>query len=229
MITFPVIISLFVTILSLVNINSIIPTNLNPWVFILGRYILNIYSLLYPIIIAIFVHSVFDIERKNNNFKLLLTMPISRINIFVVKIIYLILVLYISIFTSYLFFYISGYTLHFIEADFCFTKFNSNYIIILYFSKLLASLTIIILIQFLLSLIFKSFVFPVSFCSFITLLSIMFHKNEWVEIIPYNFPHMCLCDFISGSRNISIFNLVNLMYIMIVVITCNMLIKRISV
>jgi hypothetical protein len=39
----------------------------NPWIYLLGRYIFQFYTLLYPIMTAIFCFSYCDMEYKNNN------------------------------------------------------------------------------------------------------------------------------------------------------------------
>ena len=62
----------------------------NPWKIILGRNVFQFFYLLYPILVALFVYACCDVEYKNNNYKVLFTLPLDKSKIFFSKIFYLV-------------------------------------------------------------------------------------------------------------------------------------------
>src|SRR5690606_8344407 len=80
----------------------------NPWKLLLGRYVFQFFYLIYPILIAIFVYACCEVEYKNNNYKILFTLPVSKANIFFSKALFIIVIVLLSVLLAYLFFLLSG-------------------------------------------------------------------------------------------------------------------------
>src|SRR5690606_16906978 len=96
----------------------------NPWKILLGRYVFQFFYLLYPILIAIFVYACCDVEYKNNNYKILFTIPVSRSEIFFSKALFIVLVILFSVILSYLAFLLSGYFLSLIYPEMGFQNYD---------------------------------------------------------------------------------------------------------
>lgn len=88
------------------------PIALNPWYGFLGRYVFMFFYMLFPVLIAVFVHSCCDVEYKNNNYKLLFTLPISHAKIYLAKALFILIIVSFSVVGAYVFFLLSGYLLH---------------------------------------------------------------------------------------------------------------------
>ncbi|MGE8243666.1 MAG: ABC transporter permease, partial [Sphingobacterium sp.] len=83
----------------------------NPWKVLLGRYVFQFFYLLYPILVALFVYACCDVEYKNNNYKVLFTLPLDKSKIFFSKAVFILLTILFSILFAYAAFLISGYIL----------------------------------------------------------------------------------------------------------------------
>ncbi|MGL6129614.1 ABC transporter permease, partial [Chryseobacterium artocarpi] len=84
---------------------------MNPWKMTLGRIVFMFFYLLYPILVSLFVHACCDVEYRNNNYKILFTIPVSKTKIFFSKTIFILITVLFSILLSYVFFLLSGYLL----------------------------------------------------------------------------------------------------------------------
>lgn len=229
-ILFPIVISLLVLIYLQYNYNSfssIDTLRFNPWSFFLGRYILPIYSFLYPVIIAIFVHSVCDIEDNNNNYKLLFTLPVSRYSVCSLKITFTAIILLFSVSIAYFLFFGGGLFLSKISPNYSFQNNDSTYIIFLYFIKLFITLSAILSIQFSLSFYFKNFTVPVGFSALITFISIlMLNKSSYIYLVPYYSAHSAMGEFMNETISVEKYDYINIIYVIIFLILNRYLIKN---
>jgi hypothetical protein len=174
----------------------------NPWIYLAGRYIFQLYSFLYPLIVSIFCFSYCDIEYKSNGFKNLFTLPVRKRNIFMAKILYLIDNIFISILLAYCLFLLLGFLMGFIQPDWGFQDYDVRFITLIYFSKLFLGLMAVCFIQFFLSLLFKNFVIPVGFACAMTLLPILFRRWKYIDFIPYNEGSVALSGYFQETSTL---------------------------
>ena len=166
--------------------NPTITFDYNPWVWVLGRYIFDLYALLYPILAAILSYSLCDVEYKNYGFRLLFTRPISKLTIYSSKMVFLLEINFISFLIGYLTFLLSGFALDKLLPGYKFSSYNVNTLMVSYFSYLFIALSAVSFIQYNLSLIFKSFVLPIGFASLMTIFGIIAQNKDYAYLIPYS-------------------------------------------
>ncbi len=193
--------------------NPEITTDFNPWIYILGRYIFQFYSLLYPILVAILCYSLCDIEYKNKGFRLLFTRPLNKIVIFSSKIVFLLEILLISILLAYLIFLLSGFVLGKMLPGYGFFDYSVSQITLIYFLKLYIGISAISMVQYFLSLLFKSFVIPIGFACIITIFCMMSQNGEYVHFIPYNTGWQLFIGFANESIHFLKGDYINMVYI----------------
>lgn len=209
---------------------SINDMNVNPWIFLLGRYVLPLYSLMFPILVSILAQATYDIEHKNNNFKLLFTLPVQRTFICYIKIVIPIVVILISVLIAYILFLGMGLLLGNICPNYNFISYNSTDIILLYYLKLLISLITILLLQLAFSVYLKSFVVPVGGATFFTFISIFFmNKEKFVEFVPYYSPYKAMIEFNEGVLFFDLYNYLNIGYIFLLLCLNIFLYKKMEV
>ena len=162
--------------------NPAITFDYNPWVWLLGRYIFEFYSLLYPILAAVLSYSLCDVEYKNYGFRLLFTRPVSKVTVYSSKIVFLLEIIFISSLIGYLTFLLSGFALDKLLPGYKFSSYNVNTLMASYFSYLFIALSAVSFIQYNLSLIFKSFVLPIGFASLMTIFTRWRNKIKSINI-----------------------------------------------
>src|SRR5690606_15609932 len=79
------------------NMAEEIDGSINPWKGVLGIVVCQFFYLLYPILVAIFVHACCDVEYKNNNYKVLFTLPVSKFKIFISKVLFVLIAVLLSV------------------------------------------------------------------------------------------------------------------------------------
>ncbi len=166
--------------------NPAITFDYNPWVWLLGRYIFEFYSLLYPILAAVLSYSLCDVEYKNYGFRLLFTRPVSKVTVYSSKIVFLLEIIFISSLIGYLSFLLSGFALDKLLPGYKFSSYNVNTLMVSYFSYLFIALSAVSFIQYNLSLIFKSFVLPIGFAGLMTIFGIIAQNKDYAYLIPYS-------------------------------------------
>ena len=162
--------------------NPTITFDYNPWVWVLGRYIFDFYALLYPILAAILSYSLCDVEYKNYGFRLLFTRPISKLTIYSSKMVFLLEI------------NLPGYE---------FSSYNVNNLTAFYFSYLFIALSAVSIMQYYLSLIFKSFVLPIGFAGFMTIFGVIAQNKDYIYLIPYGTVWRLNYGFYSGIIDFS--------------------------
>ncbi|MCS4229038.1 ABC transporter permease [Sphingobacterium sp. BIGb0165] len=157
----------------------------NPWKVLLGRYVFQFFYLLYPILVALFVYACCDVEYKNNNYKVLFTLPLDKSKIFFSKAVFILLTILFSILFAYAAFLISGYILSLIYPVLGFQNHDYRMVIFLTFLKLFATLSAVSMIQLALSLLFRSFIYPIGVSMFMLVFSLFVAEKEFSDFIPY--------------------------------------------
>jgi hypothetical protein len=176
----------------------------NPWINILGSSCLVFFSMLYPLILAVFGQAMSDLEYKNNTWKQLFTLPVQRSKIFCVKILYLTEIVFLSLFTAYTVFLLSGYMLSYILPHYGFQDYDVRILVLTFFGKCLIGSLAIIYIQFMLSLLFKKFVLPIGIACFFLVLSLFLFQSKYIDFIPYISLYLSHEQFSSETLNVLI-------------------------
>ena len=198
--------------------NPTITFDYNPWVWILGRYIFNFYSLLYPILAAVLSYSLCDVEYKNYGFRLLFTRPMSKVTVYSSKIVFLLEIIFISSLIGYLTFLLSGFALDKLLPGYKFSSYNVNTLMVSYFSYLFIALSAVSFIQYNLSLIFKSFVLPVGFAGFMTIFGIIAQNKDYIYLIPYSTLWRLNYGFYNGTISFSKGEYVNIAFVLFFIV-----------
>ena len=115
---------------------EIIP--LNPWLFT-GNYIFSFYSFSYPLIIALIVTSLINIEYKHLGFKHLFTIPASLSYIYIAKILVLFLFILYSIIVAYISYKLGCILLQISRPELNFQDYDFSLAIDLFFLKIFLS------------------------------------------------------------------------------------------
>lgn len=198
--------------------NPAITFDYNPWVWILGRYIFDFYSLLYPILAAVLSYSLCDVEYKNYGFRLLFTRPMSKVTVYSSKIVFLLEIIFISSLIGYLTFLLSGFALDKLLPGYKFSSYDVNTLMVSYFSYLFIALSAVSFIQYNLSLIFKSFVLPIGFASLMTIFGIIAQNKDYIYLIPYSTVWRLNYCVYSGIINFSKGEYANIAYVLFFII-----------
>lgn len=198
----------------------------NPWAVLLGRYLFQFYNLLYPILVAIFVYACCDIEYKNNNYKILFTIPISKTEIFLSKALFITLVILFSVILSYLAFLLSGYFLSLMYPEIGFQNYDYREVIFYTFFKLFIALSAISMIQLSISLALNSFIYPIGFSMFMVVFSIVVAQKEFSDFIPYTGTYKSFENIMSENNSFARLDYSNIIMIILFLLTSYYLFKQ---
>ncbi|UWX58858.1 ABC transporter permease [Chryseobacterium oranimense] len=157
----------------------------NPWKLTLGRYVFMFFYLLYPILVSLFVHACCDVEYRNNNYKILFTIPISKSKIYVSKVLFILITVLFSLLLSYVSVLASGYVLGIFLPGLGFQDYDYREVIFYTFLKFSITLSAIAMIQLALSLIFKNFIYPIGFSMFMLLFSGIAKDKAFSDFLVY--------------------------------------------
>lgn len=157
----------------------------NPWKLILGRTICMFLYILYPILVSLFVHACCDVEYRNNNYKILFTIPVSKSKIFVSKVLFILITVWFSMILTYLVFLLSGYLFSIIFPELGFQNYDFREVIFYVFLKFAITLSAIAMIQLALSLTFKSFIYPIGFSMFMLIFSGLTNEKKFSDFLAY--------------------------------------------
>lgn len=187
---FPIAVSVFSSLYQIYKLyqdNNEVIHPLNPWISIVGIIIIPLFSFLYPFLIAILCYSLCENEYKNDNYKQLLTLPVSTIKIYTAKIVYLVEIILLTILIAYTSFLLSECLLAYLYPQLPFQDYDMQNVIFTYFIKLFISLLAIGLVQYCLSLTFKNFIIPIGINCFMSIFAMLFTtKWEYYYLIIYN-------------------------------------------
>jgi hypothetical protein len=211
-------------------VNGSVTFDYNPWLFILGRYIFQLYSILYPILVAIFCYSLCDMEYKNNGFKLLFTLPVNKRMVYFAKLLVLLEIILFSVCIAYLLFLLSGYSMSYILPGYRFQDYDFRQTVFIYFGTLYIGIIALCMIQYALSLLFKSFVIPVGLACMGTMFCMIAQRWKYIDFIPYNIGWKSLNGFYAESTVfISNYEYTNMIYILVFILICYYLFLRIKI
>ena len=186
MLLFPIAVFSFVDVYIMYDSTNLTEVcTVNPWVFILQRYIWAFYTLLYPIVISIFCFSLFDIEYKNDYLKKLFTLPVNTSNIFGAKVLYIIMMSFMSAMISYLLLLLSAFILENVYSIYPFNSYDYSFANFIFFIRLFIATLSIASLQLLVSTSFKTFVIPICIAGVGVVLSLISQRAEFVVFIPY--------------------------------------------
>ncbi len=157
----------------------------NPWKLILGKSVSLFLYMLYPILVSLFVHACCDVEYQNNNYKILFTIPVSKSKIYISKVLFMLMTVWFSMILTYLVFLLSGYLFSIIFPELGFQNYDFREVIFYVFLKFTITLSAITMIQLALSLIFKSFIYPIGFSVFMLIFSGLANEKKFSDFLVY--------------------------------------------
>lgn len=157
----------------------------NPWKFILGKTIGTFLYMLYPILVSLFVHACCDVEYKNNNYKILFTIPVSKSKIFISKVLFMLITVWFSMILTYIVFLLSGYLFSVVFPELGFQNYDFREVIFYVFLKFAITLSAIAMIQLAVSLIFKNFIYPIGFSMFMLIFSGLVNEKKYSDFLVY--------------------------------------------
>lgn len=157
----------------------------NPWKIVLGRVVFMFFYLLFPLLVSLFVHACCDVEYRNNNYKILFTIPVSKTNIFFSKTLFILITVLFSIALSYAFFLLNGYLLSIVFPELGFQNYDFRVVIFYTFLKFAITLSAIAMAQFTLSLIFKNFIYPIGISMFMLIFSVIVYQKDFSDFLIY--------------------------------------------
>ncbi|MGN7865786.1 ABC transporter permease [Chryseobacterium sp. 22458] len=168
----------------------------NPWKMMLGKTVFMFYYLLFPILTALFVHACCDVEYRNNNYKILFTLPVSKARIFFSKALFIQITVFFSVLFSYAAFLLSGYLLSIIFPELGFQNYDFREVIFYVFLKFFITLSAIAMVQLALSLLFKNFIYPIGIGVFMLLFSTIIHEKKFSDFLIYTGGYKSLDNLI---------------------------------
>ncbi|WP_223607119.1 ABC transporter permease [Chryseobacterium sp. OSA05B] len=157
----------------------------NPWKMVLGKTVSLFLYMLYPILVSLFIHACCDVEYKNNNYKILFTIPVSKSKIFLSKVLFMLMTVWFSMIMTYLVFLLSGYLLSLTFPELGFQNYDFREVIFYAFLKFGITLSAITMIQLSLSLTFKNFIYPIGFSMFMLVFSGLANEKKFSDFIVY--------------------------------------------
>jgi len=171
----------------------------NPWKYTLGRFVFLFFYMLYPILVSLFVHACCDVEYRNNNYKILFTIPISKSKIFISKVLFILFIVLLSTLLSYVVFLGSGYILGIVFPSTGFQNYDYREVIFYIFLKFHIMLSATAMVQFALSLLFKNFIYPIGFSMFMLLFSGVVNEKNFSDFLVYTGGYKSYLNFMSEN------------------------------
>lgn len=199
-----VLIPALIFVVQLIQPERYIPSaNTNPWDTLFTSNISLIATFFVPFYIVLAVALNLNIEHKENAWKKILLLPVSRTSIYVSKITFILLqvVAFLALFLGSII--ISGYILGAVHSELAYFQ-NipniSNYSFVLF--HLFIALLGMFSIQFILSLFFKNIIIPISAGVFATVVAVIISAWEYAIFYPYAFSALILQSQETYSFNV---------------------------
>lgn len=216
----PLFISLFVDFIFIYKGADDHEGAMNIWLF-LGLVIFLFYSLLYPLLIAILCYSLCDTEYKHNAIKQLLTLPVTKLKIFLAKSTLLVEIIFVSVLISYAMFLLSGYSVGHILYGGEFLKSDTSSMVNIFFIRMFITCLAIAFVQFLLSLSFRNMTVSVGFACFGVVLMLVANSWDYIYMFPYRGIFAAYNDFVHNKEEfITKAEIANLFYIFLCGVLC---------
>jgi len=164
----------------------------NIWVKLFDSNISIISTLLLPFYIVIMVALNLNIEHKSNSWKKILLLPISRASIYLTKVIFILLQIFVALLVFMLSILLFGLVLGFIHPELLFLEHSIDFAL---YTKLLIQLFISVLgifaIQYFISLFIKNIIIPITTGTFLIIVSLIITRIwEYAVYFPYSFTSM---------------------------------------
>ncbi|WPO90058.1 ABC transporter permease [Chryseobacterium sp. HR92] len=172
---------------------------INPWKASLGRTVFMFFYLLFPILVSLFVQACCDVEYRNNNYKILFTLPVSKTKIFFSKALFIQITVFLSVLFSYLALLLSGYLLSIAFPQLGFQNYDFREVIFYTFLKFFITLSAISMVQLTLSLLFKNFIYPIGFGVFMLLFSTIVNEREFSDFLIYTGGYKSMLNFMNEN------------------------------
>jgi len=172
---------------------------INPWKASLGKIVFMFFYLLFPILVSLFVHACCDVEYRNNNYKILFTLPVSKTKIFFSKAIFIQITVFFSVLFSYLTLLLSGYLLSIAFPQLGFQNYDFREVIFYVFLKFFITLSAIAMVQLTLSLLFKNFIYPIGFGVFMLLFTTIIYQKKFADFLIYTGGYKSMDNFMSEN------------------------------
>jgi len=208
------------------NMVGEIDGSINPWKDMLGKAVFQFFYLLYPILVAIFVHACCDVEYKNNNYKVLFTLPVSNYKLFIAKVLFVLKSVLLSVSLSYVTFLVCGYLLGRILPEIGFQNYNFGKASFFVFLKLYLALAAISSIQLCLSLQFKNFIYPIGLGMFLLVFSTIVWQKDFSDFIPYTGSFKSYLNMLSENTRFERLDYLNLCSVLVFLVGSFYLFKR---
>jgi hypothetical protein len=171
----------------------------NPWKASLGRTVFMFFYLLFPILVSLFVQACCDVEYRNNNYKILFTLPVSKTKIFFSKALFIQITVFLSVLFSYLALLLSGYLLSIAFPQLGFQNYDFREVIFYTFLKFFITLSAIAMVQLALSLLFKNFIYPIGFGVFMLLFSTIVNERDFSDFLIYTGGYKSMLNFMNEN------------------------------
>jgi len=189
--------------------------SVNPWKFILGRYVFLFFYILYPILVSLFVHACCDVEYRNNNYKILFTIPISKSKIFISKVSYILLTVLLSILLSYVVFLGCGYLLGIVISETGYQNYDYREVIFYTFFKFYIMLSAVAMIQLVLGLLLKNFIYPIGFCIVMLLFTGIVSEKKFSDFLVYTGAYKSYSNYMNENTLLENLDYSNVAFIFI--------------
>ena len=199
---FPILVFLFADGYITCDSTGLTEFAVNPWAFLLQRYIWPFYALLYPIVISVFCFSILDIEYKNNYLSKMPTLPVSMFDVFGTKILFAAIVLFVSSLLTYFLLLGSGFMLEYLYPAYFFADYDYGLANFVFFIRLFVASFAIASLQLFLSIVFKTFVIPICVAGAGTILSLIVHNWEYAIFVPYTYVFHVLDKYTSANNKL---------------------------
>jgi lantibiotic transport system permease protein len=177
---------------------------INPWIFI-SRNAVSVYSILFlPLFIAVITFYINYNEHKSNAWRQIYALPIPKGSVYTAKL----FMSFMIICSSMLFFYLINYAsiiiLKSLHPEIPFDKYIYDSIIWITFVKITLASAGILAIQFVISILFGNFIYPLGFGLLATFAGAFLMQWEKIIYYPYAYPFQAALDMMKG--NYTVFN-----------------------
>lgn len=218
MLFFPVVIFLFAIGHSLLfgSANLTESDSHNPWILMYQRYLWILYVLIFPMAIAMFCYSLFDVEYKNDYMKKLFTLPVSSSAIFGAKVLYVVAMALVSAFTTWMLMLVSAFVLEKVYYVYPFSEYDYSLYNFLFFVRLFFSILSIASFQLLLSTSFKTYVAPIGIAVAGTIFTFITQGADFVIYSPFYSIIDSMNKYFNGDTDlVGKVEIINMCYILV--------------
>ncbi len=203
----PLIINLLIVVIFILKAEEMLKNPIpNMW-FRYLNFVLGIMgSLILPMYIIFLSFSVNDIEHKADTWKNLLSYPIEKRQVFIGKWLSSLLIFSVFMFCFFVFTYLGGYALGYINPAFGFQNHDMGSLMLQLFSKVFLASIALLCIQFFFSMLWSDFMKSMGIGLLLTITSMILMRWEYIYISPYAQPMFSINTLFSGKSTVINFN-----------------------